>query len=105
MTTHTVNIFVSRSETLGYDALDRVISATFPQGSATMHYDILGPLRSSTITLNGKPYDVATTIRGDEARQSLTYPSADNAPAVMVNEGRDAAGRLTTVLPASGDPV
>ena len=106
MTSCTVNFGLSpRSETWKYDALDRVTSGTFPDGSAALGYDKLGPLTSTTLTLHGKDYQVAATVRGDRARLSVTYPKGDNAPDLKVTEDRDPAGRLTSLRPASGDVI
>jgi RHS repeat-associated protein len=95
----------TRSETWGYDGLDRVVAATFPQGEATMGYDKLGPLVSSITKIQGTSYEVGATIRNDGARLSLTYPAGDNSPQVTVTEGRDSPGRLTTLSPSSGLPI
>ena len=92
----------THEETFTYDALDRTRTATFPSGSASYDYFKLGPLREATYVINGNNYVVTHGIRNDGARLSIKYPGTTT---LQVNESRDTAGRLGTVLPASGDSV
>ncbi len=96
----------SRQETMEYDALDRVTHATFPKGERTIHYDALGPMRDENLTINSQNYTVGRDIRLDGKRTFLRYPAAGgNTQGLQITEGRDSAGRLTSVLPATGNPI
>lgn len=92
---------ISRSITFGggdfattseWDAIGRLREATYPGGTATYDYDKLGPLVTATFSEGGQSFSVGHGIRADGARTSLEYPSN-----VSVSEGRDPAGRLTSV--------
>ena len=89
-----------RDEAYTWDALQRIKTATYQDGSVHLAYDALGPLRVASFAEHGATYDVKHGIRGDGARVSLTYPSG-----VQLTEGRDLGGRLETVLPSGEDPV
>jgi RHS repeat-associated protein len=93
---------IIRDETAGYDALDRVTVATFPGGQSSFEYDLLGPLKSATLSARGAEYLTTRRYRGDGAATRVSYPSPDS---VVVDLGRDLAGRPTTVLPKENDPV
>ncbi|MCL4787022.1 MAG: hypothetical protein KJ070_09565 [Verrucomicrobia bacterium] len=91
-----------RRETFTYDALDRVRTATFPSGKWEYRYDLLGPMKSATLTVQGHDYVVGQTLRADGAVTRVSYPGPEP---VTVDLGRDSAGRLRTVLPQGQTPV
>ncbi len=107
LTSRTVNFAGDvRTETFTRDALDRIRTATFPAGGRTYTFDKLGPFRNSLLTVLGRQYSINADIRKDGARTSLRYPSADGiSPGLELTEGRDLAGRLTSVVPSAGDPI
>jgi RHS repeat-associated protein len=91
-----------RAETYTYDALDRPVDATFPNGAHNFSYDLLGPAKKTTLTAAGLQYEVGHTIRADGAITRLNYPAPES---LSVDLGRDSAGRLQTVTPLGPAPV
>ncbi len=94
----------NRSETNSYDALDRIIGATFNGGSVSNRYDLLGPLREMRLQAGANTYAVQYGVRRDGVRTNIAY-SSSSIPGGTVGEQRDVAGRLLSVLPDSADPV
>jgi RHS repeat-associated protein len=85
-----------------YDALDRVRSISYKQGSgapnsATLAYDLLGPLTGAAYDELGEDYEVTYTIDTDGSYRSVTYPST-----TTVNERRQNSGRLFKIDDAQG---
>lgn len=91
-----------RRETFTHDALDRIKTATFPSGSWSFRYDLLGPLKGATLNVLSHDYVVEHTLRADGAVTRLNYPAPDS---LSVDLGRDSAGRLRTVIPLGPAPV
>ena len=90
----------TRQETFTYDGLGRILTATYPGGSASYDYDKLGPLRSAVFTESAGSKTVRYGMRSDGKRTSVDYPSG-----TTVTEQRDAHGRLEAVLASSGGAV
>jgi RHS repeat-associated protein len=79
-------------ESFTYDALDRIVTATYPGGGVTYHYDKLGPLREAEFADGGASRSVQYGVAPDRSRTSIGYPSGP-----LLTEGRDAHARLETL--------
>jgi len=102
----------TRSEGQGFDALDRPTANVFSAslgtrqvaGSMSYRYDLLGPTRRVTTTIDAgggaNSFVLQHDVRRDGLRTNVVYPSLTS-----VTELRDAAGRLLAVRPLSAAAV
>ena len=88
------------AETYRFDALGRLRHVTDPSGGIEFVYDKLGYTKRIISRQNGNTYQVDQAADRAGFRTRVTYPSG-----VGIQDVRDGTGRLTQLLPDSGEPV
>lgn len=106
VTTRTVTFGATSYKTsLGYDALNRVREVEYEQNGGSANrarysFDKAGPLREARFEEDGAVFSVGYEHRDDLTRSRVIYPSG-----YVVNQQRDASGRLTGIRGTVDDIV
>ena len=88
-----------RREAFAYDALDRVRVLEHPGGRTEIDYDRLGTARETRLELGG------VTLRVGQETDPSGNRTVLETPTLVVQETRDAAGRLVASTPTAGTPI